>query len=294
MKSMTGFGISKYASDELELEVSVKTVNGRYFEVKFHSPKEFAPFEGELKAQVGQLIKRGTTDVYIARRYSEKGKKISIATQDRVAEKWLKTYSNLSKKLGLKSSSVSRLDVLERLPEVLKVDERPILGAKIKKVLSDNITKAASACDKERAREGASIKKELLSLLNHLGAQVKTMEEMKVQAGLKTEERLHTRLKKLGLKGEVEPQRFAQELVILLDKLDVLEELIRLKEHIKSCKKLITLKGPQGKKIDFYCQELLREVNTIGSKSQIAKLTEVVVNAKSIIERFREQVQNIE
>lgn len=93
---------------------------------------------------------------------------------------------------------------------------------------------------------------------------------------------------------QFDASRLALESALLIDKMDVHEEVIRLGEHLKACRGLIQAGNARGKKLDFYCQELLREVNTIGSKSQLASLTQAVVDAKSIIEKFREQVQNIE
>jgi uncharacterized protein (TIGR00255 family) len=102
-----------------------------------------------------------------------------------------------------------------------------------------------------------------------------------------------------SLEGEtLDAPRLALETALLIDKMDVHEEVVRLTEHVKACRELISRGDDSGqgsgKKLDFYCQELLREVNTIGSKSQLASLTQVVVVAKSVIEKFREQVQNIE
>jgi uncharacterized protein (TIGR00255 family) len=99
--------------------------------------------------------------------------------------------------------------------------------------------------------------------------------------------------KDLNAQG-IDPQRIAQEIVIQLEKADINEEIVRLNEHLKNFEKLIELPVVEGKKLDFYTQELLREVNTIGSKSQVSGITESVVESKTLIERLREQVQNIE
>ncbi|HRO67069.1 MAG TPA: DUF1732 domain-containing protein [Pseudobdellovibrionaceae bacterium] len=92
----------------------------------------------------------------------------------------------------------------------------------------------------------------------------------------------------------MDPQRVLQEIVLQLDKADINEELQRLAEHTKNYRQMLQVQDPEGKKLDFYTQELLREVNTIGSKSQVAKITQAVVEAKTLIERLREQVQNVE
>lgn len=98
----------------------------------------------------------------------------------------------------------------------------------------------------------------------------------------------------MGFPGEIDEQRLAQEVVIYIDKSDISEEIQRLGAHIEAIKKLLNQPGSIGKKLDFYAQELLREVNTIGSKSSNAGLTQVVVDAKAIVEKYREQVQNVE
>jgi len=108
------------------------------------------------------------------------------------------------------------------------------------------------------------------------------------------EAKVKSRLPKDVAAHQVDPQRISQEIVIQLEKADINEEIIRLTEHIKNFEKLVEQPVVEGKKLDFYTQELLREVNTIGSKSQVAGITEAVVDAKTLIERIREQVQNIE
>ena len=113
-------------------------------------------------------------------------------------------------------------------------------------------------------------------------------------ANKELEKRLQGRWESMKFPGAIDPQRISQEIVIQVDKADISEEISRLKEHLRSMKALLTSSEGQGKKMDFYSQELLREVNTIGSKSQVARLTQAVVDAKAIIERVREQVQNVE
>ncbi len=106
----------------------------------------------------------------------------------------------------------------------------------------------------------------------------------------KFEQKIRARLKG----NEIDPARLSQEIVIQLEKADINEELSRLSEHIKNYRQLVSSSQGEGKKLDFYTQELLREVNTIGSKSQVAKITQSVVEAKTVIERLREQVQNVQ
>ena len=155
------------------------------------------------------------------------------------------------------------------------------------------LKKALASCLKERKREGVALKKDLNHQLQEITKVISRMQKLRTAANNELKKRFNSKLEKWQ-NLNYDPQRLAQELTINLDKVDINEEMSRLKEHIRSCKALIAGADGRGKKLDFYSQELLREVNTIGSKSQVSKLTEEVVNAKSIIERFREQVQNIE
>jgi uncharacterized protein (TIGR00255 family) len=160
-------------------------------------------------------------------------------------------------------------------------------------VATKALSKAATTCQAFRSREGANLRKELLSLVRALEGRLAAMEGWREEAVKSAQQRLKSRLATLDAE-QLDASRLALETALMIDKMDVHEEIVRLREHLKACKALIQGKDARGKKLDFYCQELLREVNTIGSKSQLASLTQAVVDAKSVIEKFREQVQNVE
>lgn len=291
---MTGFGVDRLRTEEIEFEVSVKTVNGRFLEARYHTPKEFAAFESDFKKLIAKYIRRGSVDIYIYRKYLAKGQKTVVSANKDLALKWIKSYKALAKDLKLSTDKPTMQEILSHSPEILSLNEVPKFSGSVKKSILEGLEKALILCDKERVREGKALKVELLKLYTELEVLVSEMDQEKIEAAKKLEEKFKLRLEKLGLKETIDPQRFAQEVVIQVDKLDVFEEITRLTEHLRTCKKQVGKNKIQGKKLDFYSQELLREVNTIGSKSQIAKLTTTVVNAKSIIERVREQVQNVE
>jgi uncharacterized protein (TIGR00255 family) len=315
MKSMTGFGrisnrsierdakkapkgvtgkTSSTARDgaEVELDISVRTVNGRYLEMRFHMPREYAALETEFKALVAKTISRGTVDIYINRVLSKGADGIEVKVNTELARKWLAGYRALGK--NLKLASKPSLEMLIRVPEVLEVEEQAELSESEKELVSVLLEKALKACDQERAREGRALAVELETLCARLGRLGAEMETLKGEANAELERRYRDRLQKLGFSGVLDDQRIAQEIVMQLDRADVSEELTRLKEHLKAYRQLLSSQESHGKKLDFYAQELLREVNTIGSKSQIAKLTGLVVDAKTVVEKIREQVQNVE
>jgi uncharacterized protein (TIGR00255 family) len=299
MKSMTGYGrISNRAllsDSELapsdEIEIAIRSVNGRFLEIRLHAPREYAALESDLKAIVAKSIVRGTVDIYINRSRTS-GSASQVCVNTPLARQWLNSYKQLGQDLNLASQPT--LEMLARVPEVFHVEERAELSANEKAVVFNLLSEAVAACDKERIREGRAAEIELDSLCSRLEVIVTEMEALKAETNSELQRRYTERLQKLGFEGSVDDQRIAQEIVIQLDRSDVSEEISRLREHLKTYRQLVKHLDSQGKKLDFYAQELLREVNTVGSKSHIVKLTALVVDAKTLVEKIREQVQNVE
>lgn len=291
MKSMTGYGASQFKSADTEISVVIKSVNGRFLETRFHLPKEYFQFESQLKKKVSQKIRRGTVDVFIHRQ-GPTGMNIKLNKDS--AQKWLKAHQELAKSINLKVDQNFLLERLATLPNIFSVQDRQSFKAGEKQAFLKAFQSALLKCDAERVREGSSLNKHLKQILSEMIRVVDRMEELRRKMKDDFASRLNQRLQRAGLEGQVEPARFAQELVIYLDKGDIAEEIERLREHIHMCELFLKAPEEQGKKLDFYSQELLREVNTIGSKANNAELTEQVVRAKGLIESFKEQVQNIE
>jgi uncharacterized protein (TIGR00255 family) len=292
MRSMTGYGTAQEQSKDVLVEVSIRSVNGRFLEPRFHLPREFVAFEAELKKILSAHLLRGTIDVYVTRRVKNLAAKTKMHVNSPLAQSYLAAYQKLSK--DLKIGFQVHLEHFARLPEVIRTEESHSLFAGEDKVLKKAFTSACKACDSERAREGQSLRTDLEKGLGSLEKQIKVITDLREEANTQLQERYEQKIR-TRLKGqELDTHRLSQEIVIQLERADINEELSRLSEHIKNYKQLVRGKIVEGKKLDFYTQELLREVNTIGSKSQIAKITQAVVEAKTIIERLREQVQNVQ
>ncbi len=292
MKSMTGYGNARVQSKDVTVEVSIRSVNGRFLETRFHLPREFVAFEADLKKVLGASLLRGTVDVFVSRRVKNAGGKSKMTVNDALAKKYLAAYKHLSKELGVPFTV--HLEAMARLPEIIKIEDSYELFVGEEKILKKAFTEACKNCDKERIREGKALRKDLEGLLVSLEKQVKTITSLREEANAQLQDKFEQKIR-ARLKGnEIDPTRLSQEIVIQLEKADINEELSRLSEHIKNYRQLVANQSAEGKKLDFYTQELLREVNTIGSKSQVAKITQAVVEAKTLIERLREQVQNVQ
>ncbi len=296
MKSMTGFGVFKTQSNDLSIEVSIRAVNGRFLETRFHLPRVYFAFESDLKKKLNSMALRGTVDIYISRKLKVNQSAGRIVINTKLAQEYMKAFKKLS--VDLRMNESIRLDQISKQPDVIQVEESDVVHPQEAQLLRKTFEAALKKFDSERLREGLALKKDLQKNLKDLQKHVHKVSRLRDEANKILIERFETKVKSRLPKevaGHVmDPQRISQEIVIQLEKADINEELTRLTEHLKNFEKLIESPVVEGKKLDFYTQELLREVNTIGSKSQVAGITEAVVEAKTLIERIREQVQNIE
>lgn len=286
---MTGFGAAH--STELGISLSIRAVNGRYLEPRFHLSKEWMPLEAELKKLLGQKLNRGTVDIYIqTKKSSLTGSQVIV--DRKLAKQYIQAGEALRKLSRTELQPLSLQGILS-LPGVLEIPDVGMVNAKQKAGLLKLFRQALAHLFQERQREGKVIAEEMLGHLKALEKIQAKMASFRQKANAELESKLRARLQARGA-AELDPARVAQELIFYLDRNDIQEELSRLAEHIQEVKKLLKTRGSVGKKLDFFSQELLREVNTIGSKSNLVDLTQLVVEAKTRIESFREQVQNIE
>lgn len=291
MKSMTGYGTARTQFKTINIESSLRAVNGRFLEIRFHIPREYIPLENDLKKMITQTISRGTIDVFISRKVVKAKAIKKIDLNLNLAKEYNKTIAQLAKELKIKNTL--SLDKLIDLPDVLNVDDSVEVSKAEAQFVKKMFQLTIKRCDEERKREGVELAKHLQSILNDLQKQLKSILNSKEKANKMIQERLEAKIKQ-RFSEEADQQRMHQELLYMLDKSDINEEVQRLQTHFENYKKMIHQESSEGKKLDFYTQELLREVNTIGSKSQVAEITQAVVEAKTLIERLREQVQNAE
>jgi uncharacterized protein (TIGR00255 family) len=290
---MTGFGRADITVDGINVDVSIKSVNGRYLDVRQHLPKKYVAFESEIQKAVKKVFVRGTVDIYIQRTMKAGGGLSPIRFQTPVAALWLQEFRKVLKELKI-SAEVTAQDLLNHVPDFMVSDDLSQVQRKEQQALLKGVTQALEQCLKSRLQEGDFLRKTCLAAMTGLEknrlALVKLRELFVSEAPTKMQERL----KKILGEVELDPQRVLQEVGHMVDRSDIEEELQRFGEHIKNVTSILKNPEAQGKKLDFYAQELLREINTIGSKSQSAKITEIVVSTKNMIEQLREQVQNIE
>lgn len=289
---MTGFSAHKLENKDVRIEFNIKAVNGRFLEPRFHLPKEIISLEPEFRKMISAVVQRGTLDVFCHR----KAKKISsgsrVEVDQELAQKIGGEITKLQKQLKL-NSQVSLGDLFAIAP-IIKVQEDLEISKNESQFILKAFKECLDKCQAEREREGHSIKKELLSLINQLAIQVTAIKKQRAVNTVEYIEKWKEKIKAKGHSEMLDDQKLQQEIFFMAEKADIAEEIQRLEEHLKNYKNLLLSKKSEGKKIDFYTQELLREINTVGSKSQSSKITQHVVEAKGLIEKLREQAQNIE
>lgn len=293
IKSMTGFGRAETVVDDTyEISIQIKSVNHRYADYSVKVPRLYGFIEEFVRAKISQCISRGKVEVYVSiHKINDDSKEIRL--NRRLAESYISTLRELSS-FGLDDDlSLSALAVFS---DIFEVEYKEIDEKAITEMVSEALGQALDGFLKMREDEGLRLKSSILEHLNALEAQVNLVEKLSPQTAVEYRERLEKRLRETlsGLNITADESRLLTEVAIFSDKVSVDEETVRLKSHIVEFRTALDADAPIGKKLDFIIQEMNREANTIGSKCNDIKLSKCVVEIKSIIEKIREQIQNIE
>lgn len=291
LSSMTGFGAGTAQDGGEAIAVELRSVNGKFCEVKARLPRELASLELEIARRVKARIARGNVDVAVRR---DGGGSAALAA--RVNAALLQSYAEAlraaARDAGLEESLGIR-DLLG-LDGVTSLEERPPDLEAAGRAVQAALEQALDALVTVRRREGSSLEEDLRARTATLRQLVREAERL-VPASVDTyRERLRGRLAELAPGLEVDSGRLEQEVVIFAERTDVAEELTRLSTHLEELERLLGESAPAGRRMEFLLQEINREANTLGSKSQATALARVVVEMKVELERLREQSQNVE
>ncbi len=293
IKSMTGYGTASVQTDTgRSYTIEVKSVNHRYCDVNVKLPGKLSFLDQELKALVKKRFNRGRFDIYIG--VDEFGKDSKQITFDKeLAAQYLAQLQELGEFLGIEA----RTDLLAitRMPDVLRVEPVELDQDEVRRQLTAILVEALERLEQMRIHEGEVLDRDIRSNLSAIRSIVDNVQELVNASPAQYKTALEERLKRLtdGVK-EIDPDRLAQEVVVFCDRIDVSEELTRLYGHLDHFLHVSEADEAVGRKLDFLIQEMNREINTIGSKSNNAEIAQQVVDVKAILEKIREQVQNIE
>lgn len=296
--SMTGFarvnGSLQTDSENISWIWEIKSVNGKSLDMKFKIPTGYDDLLLILKNQASKYLKRGNVSVYLDIVNASTTKKIKI--DENLLQELIQKSMDINDEYGdkiAKSSAaefLSQRGVIEIEDNVMSEQEQLIL----RKKLEEDFEKACVELQQARQQEGAKIKIALQNILQKIASVTAKIEEIAEGLPEKIKDKLSELLLQYAKDVEISEDRLAQEIVFLVTRADIREEIDRLKTHVKSAEQMLNEDETVGRKLDFLCQELNREANTTCSKAADITITNLGMELKALIEQFREQVQNIE
>lgn len=292
IKSMTGFGRCEYAKGERRFVVEMKGVNHRYLDVNIRMPKKLNFFETAIRNLLKQSVQRGKVDIFIS--YEDLSEsQVALKYNETLAGEYLRYFHEMEESFGLENDI--RVSTLSRCPEVLTMEEQAVDEEELWNELKQALDGAISQFVETRGTEGENLKKDLIEKLDGMVKLADQIEERSPQILSEYRQKLETKVKELLADTQIEEGRIAAEVVMFADKICTDEEVVRLRSHILHMKE--TLQSDEsgiGRKLDFIAQEMNREANTILSKANDLKTSNIGIDLKTEIEKVREQIQNIE
>ncbi len=296
-KSMTGYGRAQMLADGRDVLVEIRAVNHRYYEFSARLPRTCMYLEEKLKAFLNGKIARGKVEVSVTINRPD-GKDAQIVVNRSVAEGYIYALRQLNSEMGEEGrywlEDDIRLSTLLRLPDVFTVTKAQEDENAIWEQVAQVTDAALEGFLSMRRCEGERLASDLLMKLDGLEQMLAQIESVAPSVAEGYRDRLFAKLTDLMKDTNIEPQRVLTEAAIFAEKTAIDEETVRLHSHIAQFRGLLAEDTPVGRKLDFLVQEMNREVNTIGSKAQELRITRLVVDMKSEIEKIREQIQNIE
>ncbi|PLX87853.1 MAG: YicC family protein [Desulfuromonas sp.] len=290
IKSMTGYGRGRAQIDDIAFSVEIRAVNHRYGDVSIKAPRLLMPYESDIKKRIGAVLKRGKIDLFISQEPTDAAVAVPVLNKP-VANAYLQVFEEMRQTYNL--SQGGALDLLVAQKDVLVMQESSVDESQLQTCLNRALDEALSALLLMREREGEATRVDMAERLELMADMLNLVEERAPQVPLEWQQKLQERLARYGEEA-ADPQRVAQEIALFADRCDICEELVRFRSHLDQFADLLDAAEPVGRQMDFLIQELNRETNTMGSKSNDAELTRQVVAIKAELEKIREQVQNIE
>ncbi|HDR46946.1 MAG TPA: YicC family protein [Geoalkalibacter subterraneus] len=291
IKSMTGYGKGQGESEKLSLTVEIKTVNHRFGDVNVKAPRFLMGYDHEIKKRVSQRLRRGKIDLFISQDSQEKLTAAPAFNPD-LAEAYVEMFRRMTTAYDLKDDL--SLSLLAAQKDVIVLEDCAVAAEEIRQCLDQALESAVDAVESMRAAEGRATQEDIavrLDLIDEVLEKVVTRAPEVVQ---EWQVKLKQRLERLASEVDFDEQRVAQEVALFADRCDISEEIARFRSHLQQFHDLLEQQEPVGRQLDFLVQELNREANTMGSKSNDSQLTRQVVQLKAELEKIKEQVQNVE
>lgn len=285
---MTGFGTSRYEESGVKITVELRTLNSKFLDVLMKLPKEFSDQELKMRSLLGDKLQRGKVNLTVD--YSNESVENTNQVDQKIFIGYYEQLKALSEKTG--ESKTNCFELAARMPDVIAAGENNPTEEEWSNV-ELTIIEAIEACDRYRISEGEKLMPVLLSNSKVIGEKLDLVEKADPTRIETIKKRIGGNLKEHLSGDTIDKNRFEQEVIYFLEKLDITEEKVRLKSHLDYFREVLEADFSQGKKLGFITQEIGREINTIGSKANNATIQHLVVEMKEELEKIREQLLNI-
>lgn len=293
LRSMTGYSQAQLETEEYDIIVEIKSVNHKYQKIYLHIPDHFSSLEPKIKEIIKSRVGRGKVNYNLEIKNKEEAE-VKVSINQTTATEYIDSLKRLKDKFDL--TGELNINLLTQFDDILEVEEVkqnveglwPEIEEATKEALVDFIGM--------REKEGSKLLADLAARVENMRNLLEKIEDRIPEMVDKYKSKLESRLEELLSDAEVDEERLANEVVIMADKSDVTEELVRLKSHIEQFEETLELNvaEPVGRKLDFIAQEMHREINTVGSKINDSEISNYVINLKSEVDKIREQVRNVE
>jgi len=290
LKSMTGYGVASSEASGLAISVEVKSLNSKFLDLNVKMPKEYADKDIELRNIISAGMERGkvTLSIEVERKNEQE---TPVAINRELVFQYYKDLKETATALGAAHDDLFRIAL--QLPKAVNADTEEKVSQEewglVVKLLQDAIKK----CEEFRIQEGKGLEQKFKEYIERIGHLLKKVNEADPQRIESIKERIKAHFADYGMNEQVDKNRFEQELIYYIEKLDISEEKVRLRSHLDYFLETMKEKESNGKKLGFIAQELGREINTIGSKANDASIQRAVVEMKEELEKIKEQVMNI-
>ena len=292
LNSMTGFGRSEQQNGMFACKAEIRSVNNRFIEINTRLPKYLAALELPLKKLIKSKCGRGSFDLFLTlEKDDSSGTDLEVKPNLGLATQYFEAFKQIKNELGLKGDMP--LEALLSVKDILKTEPLTLDDTQ-EAVILKTVEEALSALIIMRQEEGSNLQKDLTKRLQEIRQLTQTIQDRQPIILEEYRNRLNDKIKLLTEGIELDETRLAQETALLADRCDISEEITRLGSHLEQFDELFKKDGPIGRKMEFMIQEINRETNTIGSKSVDFEVSQNVIEIKSILEKIREQIQNIE
>ena len=288
---MTGYGLISYSDDKRNITVEIKSLNSKFLDLSVRLPKASSEYEAEFRGIVSDVLERGKVSLSIEWGMSGASAPLQTINKD-LFKAYFSAYQSLASSVGL-SLDASVFQLALHAPDVQQAPARETLPGEDKDLLINLIREACNKCDAFRKNEGAVLEEKIRMYISGIAAGMEAVIKLDPARIEKIRSKIKSGIAEWMGSGEIDANRLEQEMIFYIERLDIQEELVRLKSHLDYFLETISASKAPGRKLAFIAQEIGREINTIGSKASDASMQTAVVGMKDELEKIKEQLNNI-